>query len=41
MSFATREFADPDDASEHLEQVGRAHLSHLIAEEVKVRLNRA
>ncbi len=40
MSFVTSEFADPDDATEHLNQVGRAHLSHLIAEQVKVRLNR-
>lgn len=41
MSFVTGEFADPDDATEHLNQVGRAHLSHLIAEEVKERLNRS
>jgi hypothetical protein len=40
MVFPTDEFADPDDGTEHLNQVGRARLAHLIATEVKQRLNR-
>jgi hypothetical protein len=40
-SFATDEFIDPNDATEHLNQRGRAHLASLLTSAIRQRLGRA